>query len=122
MFKDVNVGIPTVDGQWDGDWRLVEYDHFTGISEWIKFATDGLSFTVRKVQHNIQDILDENAESYNDSLGSNWGDGRKVATIPLVLMEPLGVDDAIRNKDWRHMQKILNDSDFAKLRTFKGRV
>ncbi len=121
LMKSINVSRPTKPEEWDGDWRLIEYDPFTDISEWWLYRGDG-SFTIRKIQHNVCDILDANQAELNSQLSSRWGEGKKVASIPLVVFESLGLDDALAAGDTAHMKRVLNDGDYAKLRTFKGNL
>jgi hypothetical protein len=115
------VNLPSKPKEWDGDWRLVDYDPFTDISEWYLYNDDN-TITLRKVQHNVDKLLSHNAEQFNSQLGDRWGDGKVVAKIPQNVFEDLGLDDAFANKDQAYISKVLNDSDNARLRTFKGNI
>lgn len=115
------VNLPSKPPEWDGNWRLVDYDPFTDISEWYLYNNDN-TVTIRKVQHNIDKLLSHNAEQFNNQLGDRWGEGKVVASIPQNVFEDLGLDDAFANKDQAYIAKVLNDSDNARLRTFKGRI
>lgn len=112
---------PDMTKEWDGNWRLIDWDPFSGISEWWLYHDDG-SFTIRKVQHNTHAILQANANERAENAGKRWGDGRKVATIPLTVFNALGLDDAIANKDSGYLKKKLNDADFKNFRTFEGNL
>lgn len=114
--------LPSKPQEWDGDWRLIEYDPHTQISEWWLLHDDQKSFTIRRIQHNTQAILNANREERNDNAGRRWGDCRKVATIPLIYFDKLGLNQAMTNGDGAYLRKILNDGDFANFRTFDGRI
>lgn len=107
--------------EWDGDWRLVDFDPFTDTSEWYLYNGDN-TITIRKIAHNVDQLLDANAEEFNAHLNARWGDGKKVASIPPALFEELGLDKALQEGDKAHFKRIINDSDFAKFRTFGGRI
>jgi hypothetical protein len=103
----------------DGDWRLLDYDPETGVKRWYLHLDNNMS--VIRTETPVDDLLAENAEAYNNSLASNWGDGQRVASIPLnIYFEQLA--EARKNGDRNYIKRWLNDSDHAKFRTFKGRV
>lgn len=66
-------------------------------------------------------ILDNNAEERAASAGSRFGDMTKVASIPLNLYFEKFVP-AKKAGDDAYVRKLLNDSDFAHLRTKEGRL
>tara|TARA_R110002126_G_scaffold285788_2_gene437012 strand:- start:1195 stop:1554 length:360 start_codon:yes stop_codon:yes gene_type:complete len=113
--------LPQKPAEWDGNWRLVEYDPFSDQSEWYLYNNDN-TVTFRKIQHNVDALLDSNTERFNDHLNSRWGDGRIVASIPTTVFEDLGLDKAFAQKDQAFIKKVLNNSDNARLRTFKGNI
>lgn len=112
---------PNKPPEWDGDWRLIEYDPHTQISEWWLMHDDEKTVTIRRIQHNTAAILEANKAERNANAGKRWGDGRKVATIPLLVFDKLGLNDAMANADNNYLRKVLNNSDYANLRTFEGR-
>jgi len=126
MLQSLSVkNAPPKPDDWDGNWRCVEHDPITQISEWYLYDDSDPHkpvIRIRKIQHNINAILDANKAELNAQNGVRWGDGKKVATIPEPIFEALGLNDALRNKDRRKFRQILNDGDFSKLRTFSGRL
>jgi len=87
---------------------------------WVRWNDDAGRFE-QCITYRVDPVLDANAENQADNLNKRWGDGDVVARIPLTLyyekFAPLrkeGDDAAI--------SKILNDSDFSKLRTRGGTV
>ena len=113
---------PSKPPEWDGDWRLIDFDPLTQISEWWLMHDDQKSFTIRRIQHRIDAFLDANMVERNANSGKRWGEGRKVATVPLLVFEKLGLNEAVQNGDQGYLNKVLNDADNAKLRTFEGRL
>lgn len=107
--------------EWDGDWRLVDYDPFTDTSEWYLYNHDN-TVTIRKIAHNVDQLLDANEDEFNAQLNARWGDGKKVASIPPTIFEDLGLDRALQEGDKAYFKRIINDGDFAKFRTFKGNI
>ena len=73
--------------------------------------------------YRVDPILDQNAEDQVDNLNRKWGDGAVAARIPLPLyfekIAPLRRQGEDGDKAIR---KILNDSDYSKLRTRSGRI
>ena len=109
---------------WDGDWRCVDYDPVTGVADWYLYDENQGKPRIhfRQVQYHIKAHLDANEREYNAQLGSRWGEGKKVASVPTVVWQGLGLDDALANGDMKKINRVLNDGDYAKLRTFKGQL
>ena len=66
----------------DGDWELVDYDHATGRSVWTYF--DGVMQHYR-TDYPVESIVKDNTALLNDSTGQKFGEGKRVASIPLNL-------------------------------------
>lgn len=125
MLHSINVAAsPPKPDDWDGEWRCVEYDPLEQISEWYLYDENQGKpvIRIRRIQHNVKAYLDANEREYNAQLNCRWGDGKKVASIPSGVWHGLGLDDALANGDKRKINAVLNDRDYAKLRTFKGRL
>lgn len=106
-----------------GDWRVFSANPQTGV--YSLMADIGEAFVQYKVQLNTQPIFDMNREDENDSTGKRFGDGKVVARIPDHLLwsnEAGNLGRAFAEDDKKHVRKILNDSDFAKFRSFRGRL
>ena len=102
----------------DEGWTLFDYDFATGTSTWM--LTEGNKVTF-KTETPVDNILKANEEAYINSLSQNWGNGRKVASVPLnVFYDQLG--EAHSCGDQKYIDKWMNDADNAAFRTFKGRV
>ena len=126
MLHSLNLkAAPPKPDEWDGDWRCIDYNPVEQISEWQMYeeAPGGKKFVHRRViQHNVNQVLDANQREFNAQLNSRWGDGKKVATVPKPIWAKLGLDEALANGDWTKINRTLNDSDYAKFRTFKGNL
>lgn len=97
--------------------RLIDYDPVTKVRQMLHDG-DGEDFHIEDVQ-NVGGRVDVNRELYKLPR-SGWGDGQRVASIPLVVWQDLkrrGIaDDPGRLKAW------LNDPDNRAFRTRPGRV
>lgn len=106
------------DRVYDGDWRLFSHDPETGKKVW---HLDMGSHIVVRTDTPVDALFDQNAEDLNNSIGQRWGNGRRVASIPMdVYFAHLA--QARKDGDTAYIRKFLNDSDNAKFRTFAGRV
>lgn len=103
----------------DGDWRLLSHDPVTGAKSWWLDLGDGNA--VIRTDTPVDELIDENAESYNDSLGQRFGDWTRVASIPLNVYHQ-HLREAHTQGDEKYVSKWLNDLDNQKFRTFRGRV
>ena len=105
----------------DGDWDLFDWDPVTGRTVWHMF--DGES-DIFKTELPVENVCNVNQQFLNDSLNARWGDGKRVASIPLNVWhdENLGLDKAHIEGDDNYLSRWLNDGDNAAFRTFPGRV
>jgi hypothetical protein len=93
------------------------YDHATG-EQWIDYQQD------------VTDIIELNKAEANDADGARWGDGKRVARIPALMVEQmrksgqLGPVDPVTGRanvlDSRYLLKYLDDPANRDLRTFRG--
>ena len=106
----------------EGGWSLFDYDFETGRSVWASRDSNGNE--VFRIDYPVENVIKANEESYADGLNQRWGEGRRVASIPLNVMydEKLGLDEAFNVGDEKYINKWLNDGDNAAFRTFPGRV
>lgn len=106
------------DHVYEGDWRLLDRDPETGVTRW--WLDMGDHYIVR-TDTPVQPLLDENARDLSNSAGRRWGDGQRVASIPLdVYYRELHA--AQMQKDEKYLRKWLNNADNSKFRTFGGKV
>ncbi|BCH22461.1 hypothetical protein [Mesorhizobium sp. L-8-3] len=103
----------------DGDWRLFSHDPQTGVTSWWLDLGNGTA--VIRTDTPVDELLDENAEAYNDSLGRRFGDGKVVASIPLNIYHDQ-LAEAHRQGDRNYVKRWLNDADHQKFRKFRGNV
>ena len=125
MLLSLNIkDAPPKPDEWDGDWRCYAYSSATGVSEWQMFEELGSKqfIHIRRIQHNVDQMLSANQGEYNDQLNARWGDGKKVASVPTGVWHGLGLETAFQNNDWAKIKSVLNDHDNVKLRTFKGAI
>lgn len=102
----------------DGDWELFDYDPTTGRSVWHWFDGEKLH---QRTDYPVDQILQDNTAARNDLAGRNWGEGQRIASIPLnIFYDQLG--EAHAQGDKKYLSRWLNDGDNAGFRTFEGRV
>lgn len=66
-------------------------------------------------------LTEQNKQLFNDSAGQRWGDGRRVASIPLAKFWR-DLMPAQEQGDQKYIKKWLNDSEHRGFRTFAGKV
>jgi hypothetical protein len=101
--------------------RFFEYDPEIGRTVWLLFDDAG-NMVGAHVEQEFDKIAEANAEAEKATHGQRFGDYNRVASIPLTLMEKTGLGEAIDARDRRYMSKLLNSSDYSKLRTSRGKV
>lgn len=92
----------------------LEFDHNTGLH------------TLRHTQ-DVTSILDANKRAQADSIGQKWGEIAKVASIPYSVVlewkQKYGINAmAPSPEDKIRMVALLNDPDYAYLRTRGGKL
>lgn len=70
------------------------------------------------------ELIAANKQSYDDSFGKRFGDGKVIASVPLsVLYDPENqVFEKMRQGDTDHMKFLLNSEKWRPYRTFRGNV
>ena len=100
----------------DGAWALVDHDPATGRTVWR--CTDGKLVHYR-TDYPVDGVIAANAARLNDTDGQRFGDGRRVASIPLnTFFDRLAAAQA--QGDDRYLARWLNDGDNRAWRTFPG--
>lgn len=98
---------------------LLSHDPETGRRVYL-FEQDGQFYA--EVEQPLGHIFDANHEAEASTQGRRFGDWVRAASIPHHLVYHNGVNEAIIQRDKRHLAKFLNDSDNRKFRTSRGRV
>lgn len=103
--------------------RLFDHDEVYGQTEFFHYDSATGDFTIETTQ-DVEPILDENARQRNSGDGFTPSrDMRKIATIPLVVLqlwkEKYGLDWMNRNHA-KAIREKLNDADWRYLRTAPG--
>jgi hypothetical protein len=81
-------------------------------------------FVVKTVPRGIDELIEANQRSFEESHGKRFGDGQIVGRIPLnVLFDPkTQLAAKIREGDRDHMKWFLNSDAARPYRTFRGKV
>jgi hypothetical protein len=69
----------------------------------------------------VDNILERNERLRNETAGERWGNGQKVASIPIHIWQR-ELAEAQREGDDKYVNRWLNDSDHRKFRTKDGKV
>jgi hypothetical protein len=96
------------------------YDEDIGRTTWLVFDDKG-NMKGAHVEQEVDAILEANAEMEKLTHATPFGDYRPLASVPLTFFEKTGLGDAIDAGDKRYLGKILNDGDFKKFRTSRGK-
>lgn len=104
---------------WDDGWLLMEHIPATGITRWVRKDADGNYYL--RTDTDTSALLAHNAEERSMMAGQRWGEGRKVASIPMNMWTN-ELSEAVQHHDDKYVAKWLNDLDRQKLRTFEGNV
>jgi len=102
--------------------RLLSRDVETGRETYFHSQYDGNKrFWIIDSRQDVSKFVERAKAEFNSTdERARWGDGQKVATIPLVVLEKLkreGISD-----DPKRMRQWLNDRDNRVFRTRPGRV
>lgn len=101
-----------------GKWEL--YESTPEFRRWRMEIEPG-KFIIRTDYLANDELVADNQDAFNDSIGRRWGDGKVAARIPLnVFYQKLA--PYIRGGDRDHMKWFLNRDEARPWRTFKGRV
>jgi len=102
-----------------GGWRLFEYHDDIPKVTWAKVGQDG-QMTVKTLMP-VDDLFERTQTARAESAGKPWGDGQKVASIPIHIWQR-ELAEAQREGDDKYVNKWLNDPDHAKFRTKEGKL
>lgn len=105
----------------DLTWLLLEDDAELGRKVWVGYDKTGEPKAAH-VEQEADPVLDANAEAVKATEGVRFGDYNRVASVPLTFFERKGLGDAIDGGDRAYLSRVLNDSDFSRFRTSRGRV
>jgi hypothetical protein len=97
---------------------LLSTDPETGIRTLFKTNEDGTTTVCH--QQDVEQVFESNKLLYNES--GKMADWQLVARVPNMLIDGLGISEAIQQKDRKFLGKVLNDSDNRKYRTHKARI
>jgi hypothetical protein len=76
---------------------------------------------VQCVTYRVDSVLDQNAEDQVNNLNKKWGDGAIAARIPLSMYYEM-IAPLRKEGDDKAIARILNDSDYSRLRTRSGTI
>ena len=98
--------------------RLLDFDPVTRVKRMFHPSTDGESF----IEEGTQDVTErlEINKALHGMPRDGWGEGQRVASIPVVVWEGL-LRDGTAN-DTKKLKAWLNDPDNRAFRTRTGRV
>lgn len=103
--------------------RFFDYDHETNQTEFFHYDEGTGDFAIETIQ-NVEPIIENNKRQYNDGDGYTPSrDMRKVASIPLIVLEMWKNEKGINwmdKNDWPKIKQLLNDPDWRYLRTAPG--
>lgn len=103
------------------DWFFVKENH-AGVRTWMRVDDEGVVH-VRKTQR-VAPTLDLNTKQANEWTGWRGKDDAIVARVPTTVLWDWAEKGKIDAKleDEKHLNRILNDSDFRKFRTGGGHL
>lgn len=99
-------------------WRLVSDDPVLGVRRW-ELDLDDTQTIVRTEYYAAEPFMTANAEERNASDGTRWGDGKRVASIPMHIWAR---EIAPRGDDRDFLKWFLNHPDRQAFRVRRGRV
>ncbi len=99
--------------------RLLDYDPVMKVRRMFHPSTDGDSFIEEGTQ-NVTGLLSDNTARQNAYRPKGFGDGRRMASIPIVVWEGLLRDGTA--DDPKKLKRWLNDPDNRAFRTMLGRI
>ena len=100
----------------DGQWELINYDPHSGRTIWK--CQDGNKTHIR-TDYPVENLIKQNQCHRNQSDGQRFGNGKRIASIPLNVFQQK-LQDAHAQGDSKYISRWLNDSDNKAFRTFRG--
>jgi hypothetical protein len=102
----------------ENGWELVSHDERMGRTVWSYY--DGQA-THYRTDYRVDNIVNDNKVAQAELAGKRWGDGQRIASIPLnVYFDQL--EQAHKEGDDKYVSRWLNDGDNAAFRVKEGRV
>ena len=98
----------------DGDWTLISWDPRSGRSVWEFDHGDGRK--THRTDEPVDQLVSQNAEMVNNSVGKKWGEGQMTYSMPFDLWAK-HFREAAQQRDRAYIQKKIKD-DFSKFATF----
>lgn len=103
----------------DDQWKFTGWSS-DGLRKHYTYTDPALNITIQKTENLLDaEIIEDNKQSYNDSDGKRWGDGKVVASIPLNVLYR---DFEGRWNDPDFTDWYLNNPENRHWRKFKGNV
>ena len=96
--------------------RIFNHDDFTGITSYWLYD-EGTDTATIKASQNVEPLLELNKIDFNEA-PTGWGDGRRVASIPLNVYWDLKQKGIVG--DQKALRRWLNDPDNRLFRTRPG--
>lgn len=106
-----------------GDWRV--FSAHPEDATYTLAADIGDAYLTVTVQLDTEPLFDINRAEESESNGKRFGDGKVVARIPMHLLyanEAGNIGQALDEGDRKHVKRVLNDSEFYRFRSFRGRI
>jgi len=105
-------------GVYDGEWQLIKKTPYERV--WLQ-AIDSTHYVCKRetLAHSL--IAESNAEQLKATEGQRFGEGRKVASVPLDIWYR-DLAEATAQGDHEYKAKYLNRPENAWMRTFKGNI
>lgn len=104
-------------------WHVLdrEYDPITGLEKEYVWCDETHELRRRTYCRLQDDMFSLNAEQLNATKGQRFGALRQVARVPMDFYHR-HIAPAHKAGDQTYIKRLLNDSEFSKLRTFRGRL
>ena len=106
-----------------GDWRVFSAN--VDAATYTLAADIGDAYLTVTVQLDTEPLFDMNRADEAESNGKRFGDGKIVARIPMHLLyanEAGNIGQALDEGDRKHVRRVLNDSEFFKFRSHRGKL
>lgn len=99
-------------------WQILDWDPLTGRTV-RGYEEEGILYV--RTEYPVEELAERNAFFRAEGEHCRFGEGKRVASIPLNLFHDQ-LFDACRNGDQKFLSRWLNDGDHQMFRTFRGKV
>ncbi len=96
--------------------RIFDHDDFTGVTSYWIYDESTDTATIKTVQ-DVQPLIELNKADFNEA-PKGWGEGRRVASIPIAVFTDLQQKGI--TKDEKAFKRWLNDPENRFFRTRPG--